>query len=241
MNDFDEISRRDREQRRLRREETDPDNRRSTERLPLFNEDVDEYERNGPVNPEWRKGRTTTARRRTKGAIGSPQEFQLWLQRGGWMFVAIGGVIVVGLLVFLLLQGGEDTSDRFVEATAEAGVPAAIEEGELAPSAGEAGNIVDTGEAEGLPVQPTLTPAPAAVPETQQFFVVTGTGTDGLFLRAEPTDGNIIGTLPEGTRVERIGEDMQGPNHVWRNVRATTATGQQQEGWVAVDWLQPAP
>jgi nucleoid-associated protein YgaU len=60
-------------------------------------------------------------------------------------------------------------------------------------------------------------------------------------MRAEPSpDAEIVAELPNDTQVEQIGEDLTGPDFVWRNVR--TAEGQ--EGWVATEWLEavePAP
>jgi hypothetical protein len=47
----------------------------------------------------------------------------------------------------------------------------------------------------------------------------------------------MLATLPEGTRVETLGNEHIGPNYVWYKVRGPEG----QEGWVAIDWLQPAP
>jgi hypothetical protein len=77
--------------------------------------------------------------------------------------------------------------------------------------------------------QPPATSLPA--------FVVTGTGAEGLFLRPEPsTNGAPITTLPEGTRVEATGETNNDGTREWRKVRSDLG-----EGWVAADFLQPAP
>ncbi|NJK79488.1 MAG: SH3 domain-containing protein [Chloroflexaceae bacterium] len=57
-------------------------------------------------------------------------------------------------------------------------------------------------------------------------------------MRSGPsTDSQVLGTLSDGTVVEQIAEDSIGPNYAWRNVRAPDGA----EGWVAVDFLQPAP
>ncbi|HEX6288146.1 MAG TPA: SH3 domain-containing protein [Herpetosiphonaceae bacterium] len=67
-------------------------------------------------------------------------------------------------------------------------------------------------------------------------FAVTGTGTEGLFLRQEhSTSAQILGTLPEGTRVESLGETFNDGTRDWLKVR--TPLG---EGWVAQQFLQPA-
>jgi hypothetical protein len=69
-------------------------------------------------------------------------------------------------------------------------------------------------------------------------FVVINTGDLGLFLRADhSTEAQVIETLPDGTRVEKVGEDFTGPDRVWRNVKVPSG----QQGWVAVEYLQPAP
>jgi hypothetical protein len=67
-------------------------------------------------------------------------------------------------------------------------------------------------------------------------FTVTGTGTEGLFLRQDhATTAQILATLPEGTRVESLGETFNDGTRDWLKVR--TPTG---EGWVAQQYLQPA-
>jgi uncharacterized protein YgiM (DUF1202 family) len=90
--------------------------------------------------------------------------------------------------------------------------------------------------------QATVTPFPATTPTsvplatTGARFRVTGTGTEGLFLRPEPTtDGAPIATLPEGSEVTIIGEDSVKPDRVWKHVRDAGGA----EGWVAADFLQP--
>jgi hypothetical protein len=105
--------------------------------------------------------------------------------------------------------------------------------GQEQPAASEP--VLGTGSS--VDAQPSVTAAPT-VPPAPQFFVVTGTGGQGLFLRPEPsTVGEALTTLPDGTRVEQIGEDVPGADRVWRQVRAPDG----QEGYVAVDFLTPAP
>lgn len=89
------------------------------------------------------------------------------------------------------------------------------------------------------PVQTVPGSDPAAQPAapTGGAFVVTGTATEGLFLRPEPnTNQPPITTLPEGTRVEATGNVQNDGTREWREV--VTPQGQ---GWVASDFLQPAP
>lgn len=73
--------------------------------------------------------------------------------------------------------------------------------------------------------------APAVMPPPSPgtgVFVVTGTGTSGLRVRATPdTSAAILGTLPEGTRVS-------GEGHAWRRVQ-----GNGLDGWSADEYLEP--
>ena len=187
-----------------------------------------EWSAQEPVNPGWRRERSATRpmRRRAGALPSSPQEFQLWLQAGGWQYVAGIAVLLVVLLIALLSFARSDQR--------EAGL------GFAEPTAPASGVGSDTGGIAPLPeatvgLAPTAEPPPPAAP---QAFVVTGTGAEGLFLRPEAnTNGAPLTTVPEGTRVEQIGDDFVGPDRLWRNVR----TPDGQEGWVAADFLQPAP
>jgi hypothetical protein len=83
-----------------------------------------------------------------------------------------------------------------------------------------------------------MSEAPTAAPPGGRFYIVSGTGGQGLFLRPDPsTAGTPITTLPEGTRVEAIGEDVPGGDYLWRKVR----TPDGREGYVAADFLITAP
>jgi uncharacterized protein YgiM (DUF1202 family) len=74
--------------------------------------------------------------------------------------------------------------------------------------------------------------------ETPARFVVTGTGPEGLRIRAEATtDSDVIAQLPNGTEVEQIGGEVESGNFTWLNIR----TPEGEEGWAATDWLEPAP
>ncbi len=196
---------------------------RRTERLSAGG---DEWSQREPVNPGWRSERATGSRAARRGRGGlptSPQEFQLWLQAGGWRYIAGVAVLMLVLLIALLAYGGGDQRG--------AGVGS---EDEKAPTsfAGVGPQIALTPDA-----LPTVTVAPTA-PPLPQLFTVTGTGIEGLFLRPAPsTDGQPIATLPDGTRVERIGEDTSAAGRTWRKVRAPDG----QEGWVSADYLTAAP
>lgn len=167
-----------------------------------------------PLRRDWRSSRSTNRpARRATGLPGSWQEFVIWLQHGGGLKYVLGGLAVffILLVVMVLLSRGVKPM----------------------PS--------DTAGAT-LEPQPTVTPAlgelatPALLTQTGAQFRVTGTDTEGLFLRPDHSAvGAPITTLPEGTIVTVIGQDVVGPDRVWKNVR--TAEGL--EGWVASDFVKP--
>jgi hypothetical protein len=195
---------------------------RSTEELSPSGDDWSSRE---PLNSDWRAERSKGRKASRRGALpSSPQEFQLWLQAGGWRFVAgIAGLLVLLLIAMLAFSRNEQR---------EAGLPAV---GQEQPATSEpvlgAGTDAGAAIATAAPAAPTASPQPS-------FFVVTGTAGQGLFLRPQPsTEGAPLTTLPDGTRVEQIGDDVPGADRVWRQVRAPDG----QEGYVAVDFLTPAP
>ncbi len=195
---------------------------RRTERLNPGNEEWNQRE---PVNPGWRSERvagartTKTGRRGQAGLPRSPQEFQTWLQAGGWRYIAAIAALMIVLLIALLALGRNDQRSTGL------GI-----EDQRAPTS-VMGAMTDP------IVQATLTPAPTA-PPTPSIFPVTGTGDWGLFLRPDHNANNTpIISYPDGTRLEQIGEDFIGPDRIWRNVRAPDGN----EGWVAAEFLTPAP
>lgn len=195
---------------------------RRTERLGPSG---DEWSNAEPVNPGWRSDRSSGRKASRRGALpSSPQEFQLWLQAGGWRYVAGIAVLLVVLLIAMLAFARNEQR--------QAGLPPV---GEEQPAVSEP--ALGGGGATTVDGLPTVTPAPPA-PTAPQLFVVTGTAGQGLFLRPQPsTEGAPLSTLPDGTRVEQIGDDVPGGDRLWRKVRAPDG----QEGYVAVDYLTPAP
>ena len=193
---------------------------RRRERLPPQEGDTDSE----PFNPTWRSQRLNrgTGRRPMIGGLpSSPQEVTVWLQGGGWRWLAAIGAIFVLALIFILLS----RSPRQVVQTTEglASTSAAVTTGDRTPL---------------LQSTVTVPPQPTTPPPAPAAFIVTGTDTDGLFLRSDhSTDAPVLETLPDGTRIERIGDDFTGSDRVWRNVRAPSG----KEGWVAADYVQAAP
>ena len=188
----------------------------------------------GPVNPGWRSERAprTNARRVSRGFATSPQEAIIWLQGGGWRYVAAAAGALVLLLVLLLVfrQRGASTAGTLLSPTRIA-----------ATSIAGAGSDTSGTGAAGLPaLQSTVTPAPLPSPTPPATnFVVAGTNGDGLFLRSDHSTGaEILETLPDGTPVARTAEDFtDSTSRLWRKVRAPSG----QEGWVAAEFLQAAP
>ena len=179
------------------------------------------------------RGRTTTSR--PTGAVPAlnSQRMTRWLQDGGWKMVAgVAGVFLL-LLIFLLVRnrpGGE----------AQIGSPTAapVNNGASFPDPN-------------IPTQEILIADPNAVVPTQApaqtqpdqpppaasgaRFAITGTGTEGLFLRDAP-GGTILKTMPEGTAVEKLGEQTI-DGLLWFNVREPGGL----EGWSASTYMVQAP
>ncbi|WP_165774583.1 SH3 domain-containing protein [Candidatus Viridilinea mediisalina] len=190
---------------------------RRTERLAPSG---DEWNQTEPVNPGWRKERSGTRRApKRKGLPNSPQEFQLWMQAGGWRYLAGVAVLFVFLLIGLLAFSRSEQRE------------AGFDFETTAPTVG-APVLSGSNDLEG---QPTVTPEPPPAPPR---FVVVGTGGQGLFLRSEAhISGIIVATLPEGTVVEQIGSDIAQPDRLWRQVRIPDG----REGYVAAEFLTLAP
>lgn len=192
---------------------------RRTER---FDPDTATWSSSEPINPGWRRERISRRQRMARGPLSaSPQEFQLWLQAGGWRYIAGIALLAMVLLIAMLALGRGERR--------EAGVGS-----DLPATASPALGTAAVGGEQAL--IPTAAPTPTA--EERRFYVVTGTGGQGLFLRPEPsTSGAPITTLPDGTRLEEIGPAVPGGDYLWRRVR----TPEGQEGYVAADYLTPAP
>ncbi len=187
-----------------------------------------DWSKREPINPDWRSARNRAVRSTTRRVRRAPnivptsaQEIPIWLQQGGWRFVAGAAVLFILLLTVLLWNNPGARSNESQADTVPPGDTTIITDGD--------GTLpID----EPAPVIEPPPPPPAAI------FIIANTGGQGLFLRAAANaNSEVLATLPEGTRVEQIGDDVSGMGYTWRPVR----TDEGQEGWVAVDWLQPAP
>jgi hypothetical protein len=176
----------------------------------------------------WR-GERGTRRRRAASFPTSRQEFALWLQYGGWRVVSIAAaVVVLAILALVFLRGLNRTPLTLATPTP---APAVVNPPRLQPQPSVTPVISPTAS---IAAQSSAT---GGVSSGAQFRV-TGTGAEGLFLRADHnTNGDPVKTLPEGTVVTIIGDDFSGPDRVWKHIRDPEGT----EGWAAADFLKPAP
>ncbi|MBO9316689.1 MAG: SH3 domain-containing protein [Chloroflexus sp.] len=170
------------------------------------------------ASPAWRPSRPT------RGGIDRNNMWHVvprWLQQRGWLYVVSGFGLLVLIAILFLWYLRDDRRE------VPLGTPTttSLQPGILAPT-----QSADETDASALSPVPAPTPAP-------RFFVVVNTGGQGLFLRPAPNRNNQpITTLPDGTRLEQIGEDVPGPDFVWRPVRTPDGL----EGYVAVDFLAPS-
>lgn len=189
---------------------------------------------------------SSRSQQRRQRPIGSPFTTQ---QLGTWAadpnnsrkLLTIGGV-AIGILFLLAIfyiynrsNGATVTDDTPLPAASQdATLGGPIINGAASPAAS-----ADIGTApQVVPNVPNSDPAQQPAPAAGGAFVVTGTATEGLFLRRDHVvdPGNIAGTLPEGTRVQSSGEVFDDGTRRWQKVTSE----QFGEGWVAADYLQPA-
>lgn len=206
-------------------EDQDAPARRSPQRTTRLAAD-DTGTDNDVINPRWRERSTRPNPRRTAALPSTRDELLFWLQSNGIRVVA--ALIAIALVVAIFIVLGQPTQ------------PLGNQGAGRTPQ-------VSISDQERTP-QPTLTPRPAGTPAptaaptsvpgtTGAQFRVTGTGELGLFLRAQPnTQQAPLKTLPEGSIVTIIGEDVVGPDRVWKHIRDAEGT----EGYGAADFLRPA-
>jgi hypothetical protein len=216
----------DRTYRSYRRSETLQRAPRRTERMTADDSEEDPGWRRERAAPRSRAARPRSAQTATLKLPVSGQEFQRWLQAGGWRYLA--GIIAVMLL--LLITGM--VFQRGSENATAAGRPQADGTATVGPlgTVSPLLALYETATAQALMPTPSV-----------RAFTVSGTGGAGLFLRpAASRNGDPLATLPDGSRVEQAGEDVTDggdPGLVWRQVR--TADGR--TGFVAAQFLVPVP
>src|SRR5204862_3112750 len=85
------------------------------------------------------------------------------------------------------------------------------------------------------PTRATPEPVDTAAPEAasdEEHVEVTGTGSQGANLRADPgLNGRIVQNVKDGTRLTVIGEDRDAGGRNWRNVRTEGGAA----GWVVAE------
>lgn len=94
------------------------------------------------------------------------------------------------------------------------------------------------------PVQPTATMAPqpaTATPvpptPTPSIWIVANTGGQGVYIRRAPATGERIRAWPDGTRLERAGEDRVSEGRTWRQIKDPAGN----VGWVPAEYLAASP
>lgn len=173
-------------------------------------------------------------RQRQSNARVNPQRFSQMAQRvDNRQIFIIGGILIV-LLVALLVWRAVRPSDG----TPATGIPGTTQETDPNATPGPS-FIQQTPGTEATSIAPIeIATAPAATASSGASLVVTGTGSEGLFLRADPnTNGAPVTTLPEGTKLEDLGEQQNDGTYTWKKVRAPSG----QEGWVAANYVVTAP
>ncbi|GAC1354412.1 MAG: hypothetical protein NVS4B8_18560 [Herpetosiphon sp.] len=143
----------------------------------------------------------------------------------------IGGIIVLLILGILLYKNSHRAPGALSTGASQAR-PSAKATASARPL------VAATAGAFGAPLPTAAGVAPNAFAgqASTQAFVVINTGNDGLKIRDKPSvNGRQIGTFPDTTRVNAVGEpEQQADGHSWVKVK-----GPQGEGWVAKEFLQP--
>ena len=181
---------------------------------------------------KWRADRRRPVTTPTAGsgrmAVATQQRVTSWLSAGGWKYMAAAAVALLLLLIFLLAQNKPDaTNPVATRPTLTTGSGLNNPNATTAPIV-----IAPNAGATQAPTVPDQGQPPAS---TGARFAVAGTGTDGLFLRDQP-GGTALKTLPEGSPVEKLGEQDVG-GVLWFNIREAGGL----EGWSSSQFLVAAP
>lgn len=175
-----------------------------------------------------RASRSTTSRR-VAGFAPQQQRALSWVQSGGWKWLALGAfVLVVLLIASLALNSNEGRTDTAAATT----IPSGINPNNTGRPA--TAIVIGTQAPAQDPNNPNQSAPPQNAP-TGQILSVSGTGTEGLFLREVPS-GTVLKTLPEGTQVEKLDQQTDLNGTTWFKVREVGST---LEGWSSSQFLAP--
>lgn len=143
------------------------------------------------------------------------------MQYGGWKIVA--GAVVVVLLVIAMISLSR--TPRSITPTAQ---PTAL-----------AGSGVGTSGLPSLPCRSARSiPRPCPHQLAGARFRVINTGSEGCSYGPTTTPTSRRSSfLPDGALVTIVGQDFNGPDRVWKNVKSDEGS----VGWVAADFLQAVP
>jgi len=88
------------------------------------------------------------------------------------------------------------------------------------------------------PPPPTLISSPGGSPPAGDKLRVHDTGPSGANMRDRPgASGAVVKTAPDGAILQVIGPDQPADGRTWRHVKDESGA----EGWVAADFVEPAP
>lgn len=85
--------------------------------------------------------------------------------------------------------------------------------------------------------QPTQRPTPTPAPEAPQLMAVGKTDGQGVYLRRTPRMEDKLKAWRDGSRMEVIGQSVEGDGQKWRRVRAPDGG----EGYIPEQYLVPLP
>ena len=158
--------------------------------------------------------------------------------RRRWLIPALIVAAVAVVLILILLIGrliGSRGSSTPTATPARTPTRAAII---ASPSASRTTALPSTiGGASAAPAPSTAAAPPT--PTTAKKFVVVSTQGDTLNMRQNPSKtAEVLKTLQDGTKLEDTGQTQDADGIKWRKVKDPTDNT---EGWVANDFVTPAP
>lgn len=155
-----------------------------------------------------------------------------------WTGIGCGGLVGVFIALAIIgsLAGGASRPPLTPAPTEVAAPPTAAPVQAVAAPAEKPQAAPPTIAPTAVPPPPTEAPAPP--PQAVEKVRVTGTGADGLNLRAEPSSTAArVKTIRDGAELEIDGPDEQAGGRTWRKVRDPSDGAQ---GYAAADFLAAA-